>query len=84
MIDKGELLCYNLSTIDQGENNMKKLAAVLCVMTLFTVPQLSHAAYSQYNIYNSIQNAYAWMEENSSPLSSTDYAVSDHYITAVA
>lgn len=63
---------------------MKKLAAVLCVMTLFTQSQLSYAAYSQYNIYNSIHDAYAWMEENASPLSSTDYAASDHYITAVA
>ena len=61
---------------------MKKLAAVLCVMTLFTVPQLSHAAYSQYNIYNSIQDAYAWMEENASPLSSTDYADAQRLVVA--
>ena len=63
---------------------MKKLASILCAVSLFSLPHLSYAAYSQYNIYNSIQNAYAWMEENASPLSSTDYAAADYYITAVA
>ena len=63
---------------------MKKLAAILCAVSLFSLPKLSYAAYSQYNIYNSIQDAYAWMEENASPLSSTDYAAADYYITAVA
>lgn len=63
---------------------MKKLAAILFAASLFTLPELSYAAYSQYNIYNSIQNSYAWMEENASPLSSADYAAADYYMTAVA
>ncbi len=63
---------------------MKKFIAALCAIMLSLPIAPALAAYTQADIYTSIDSGTAWMEKNAAPLKRPESAASDYYIMALA
>ena len=62
---------------------MRKIIAVFfCVFLAFSVT--ANAEYREKQIYEKMNRAFAWMEENVSPLGYTDSVAADYYVMALS
>lgn len=62
---------------------MKKVALVI-VAIFFLMSSAVYGAYTGHDIYNSMEKAFMWINENTSPLGDGDSAESDYYVIAMS
>lgn len=62
---------------------MKKIALVI-VAIFFLMSSVAYGAYTGQDIYNSMESAFLWINENTSPLGDGDSVESDYYVIAMS
>lgn len=60
---------------------MKRITALIITLFMLFVPS-ANALYSGAQIYNSMEQAFNWIDENVSPLGDTDSVAADYYVIA--
>ncbi len=61
---------------------MKKIIAMICAFFVM-FSSVCNASYTGAEIYNAMEKAFAWLENNISPLGGTDSVASDYYVMAL-